>query len=774
MKKRVTTKSTNLNRAGNRPGHLPGKISGAMLLLVLLAMGPAQAEDIYWTNSAGGNWSSANNWNLHRVPLAADNVFVTANGTYTVAVDANATVTGLTLGGDSGVQTFDLNSPYTLTLNGASLSRTTNGVFHMNGGTLDGPGDMVLNGPLVWGAGIIKGSSLLQLKGTSRIVGPSNIRLFGRTLVNAGVLNWTGGFLGTGNGSVISNMPGAILDIATDVDISNAGTNGPGAFYNAGLVRKSGGALGGYSTAIQDVFYNTGVVEVRAGQLTLESGGSNSGSNGVWAGATLTFSGGTNILTAASILSGPGNFLCDDGLVDINGTYTITGTNTLRWYGRVTFRHPGVALIYLVMDASNGELDFLTGSSISINDLQLVNGLVGGTDDLTITNIVPWTGGGFQGTGRVQCNAGIIMDGGGGKHFLGRTLVNVGTFTWNSGPLYTGAGSVISNAPGGTFVMTDLAYGTLEDTPPTGTIANAGLMQKTGVLAHRTSLQDIILNYGTFEVQGGSLYCWRASTNVAGQSRLLAGTELEIRAPNSFWVQGGTLTGDGLLTGDVVSSGAVSPGLSAGLLTIDGDYMQTTSGVLMIELGGTTTNDYDRLRVTGSATLAGTLSAGLINNFMPASNAVFTFLSGTRVGAFTSFTHPTFLGMAVEYTTSAASMRVTNIAPAPLLTSPSMQWRYVADDIEGNHIWRLYPVLTWPAMAGAEYRLFYSTNVASSNWSAWPDSGPPFNFPAYITATGATMTVLGPSIGLRIVYHLPPSTTESVEPANFYRIQFKP
>jgi hypothetical protein len=202
--------------------------------------------------------------------------------------------------------------------------------------------------------------------------------------------------------------------------------------------------------------------------------------------------------------------------------------------------------------------------------------------------------------------------------------------------------------------------------------------------------------------------------------------------------------------------------------------------VLAIELGGVATNLYDRLQITNSsrlATLGGTVRASLVNNFLPALNDSFTFLTvlpGTRNGTFASLTHPTYVKMALEYSANAASMRVTEIAPTPLLASPGFQWRFVTNDLVGNAIWRLYPTLTWPTMEGAEYYILHTTNVASTNWSIWPTSGPPLNLPAYLTATGAVMTVEGPSVGTRIRPPLSLEIIETREPAHFYRVQFRP
>src|SRR5439155_21556577 len=78
----------------------------------------ASADTITWTNSSGGNWSTAANWNSGAgpVPGPADDAVITLAGTYTVTLDVDATLTSLTLGGSSDTQTLSASS-HTLTLN---------------------------------------------------------------------------------------------------------------------------------------------------------------------------------------------------------------------------------------------------------------------------------------------------------------------------------------------------------------------------------------------------------------------------------------------------------------------------------------------------------------------------------------------------------------------------------------------------------------------------------------------------------------------------------
>ena len=73
----------------------------------------------------------------------------------------------------------------------------------------------------------------------------------------------------------------------------------------------------------------------------------------------------------------------------------------------------------------------------------------------------------------------------------------------------------------------------------------------------------------------------------------------------------GTLTGVGTLNGNLQNGGRVSIGDSPGVLQINGDFTQTSAGLLAIEVGGPAAFEpgvnFDQLRVSGNASLGGTL-----------------------------------------------------------------------------------------------------------------------------------------------------------------------
>jgi len=105
-------------------------------------------------------------------------------------------------------------------------------------------------------------------------------------------------------------------------------------------------------------------------------------------------------------------------------------------------------------------------------------------------------------------------------------------------------------------------------------------------------------------------------------------------------VNAGKMNSHGFLDGDIDVGatkvkwfeGAIRPGHSPGVITIEGDYEQQSSATLEIELGGTlAAEEYDVLDVYGTATLAGTLDVSLINSFTPSLNDSFYILPASNV-----------------------------------------------------------------------------------------------------------------------------------------------
>ena len=119
---------------------------------------------------------------------------------------------------------------------------------------------------------------------------------------------------------------------------------------------------------------------------------------------------------------------------------------------------------------------------------------------------------------------------------------------------------------------------------------------------------------------------------------------------------GGSLLGSGSVQGNVINQGTVAPGNSPGILTVDGNYSQSSGAALVIEVAGTTPGDeFDVLNITGDASLAvgSTLLVQFIDDFVPQSGDTFEFLAvgGELSGAFSTVTLPS-LGAGLTWNVS--------------------------------------------------------------------------------------------------------------------------
>ncbi len=130
----------------------------------------------------------------------------------------------------------------------------------------------------------------------------------------------------------------------------------------------------------------------------------------------------------------------------------------------------------------------------------------------------------------------------------------------------------------------------------------------------------------------------------------------------------GTLGGTGTINGTVSGLGRVAPGNSPGILMIDGDYTQSSTSTLEIEVAsysGTVGSpawvpgtDHDQLQVTGTATLGGRLEIPIIDPLKAAGGPTIglppiDFLTaGSVVGKFSAVVAPGLnqnLAVDVEY-----------------------------------------------------------------------------------------------------------------------------
>ncbi len=127
-------------------------------------------------------------------------------------------------------------------------------------------------------------------------------------------------------------------------------------------------------------------------------------------------------------------------------------------------------------------------------------------------------------------------------------------------------------------------------------------------------------NGGAITLSGGTTSVTQVNVLATATGTITAGT-LELST-------GSVLSGFGTLGANVTKGGEVRPGTTPGILTINGNYTQTSAGILRIEIGGLTPGtQFDQLKILGSATLVGTLDITRISGFVPAVGNTFTIMT---------------------------------------------------------------------------------------------------------------------------------------------------
>ena len=220
---------------------------------------------------------------------------------------------------------------------------------------------------------------------------------------------------------------------------------------------------------------------------------------------------------------------------------------------------------------------------------------------------------------------------------LGATLVNRGELYANT---LNNAGR-LNNRSSGTLQVSTLTN--------SGTLVNEGSLRvindftnaEGAVFEQRGSMQlgGLSTNRGSLLVVGPTTYDF--GFNNIGNTTIDATGSLTGGPGSYFWQSSGTLRVDGLLAADDIrvfggqlsgngriqgtlsTDGDIGPGGSIGRLTVEGNL--NAGGTLNLEIANAT--DFDRLVVTGNATLAGGTTMYLLGNYRPTLGDSFSFLS---------------------------------------------------------------------------------------------------------------------------------------------------
>ena len=518
------------------------------------------------------------------------------NGTFFAPPTARVEWTGGTFTLDSGAQ-----------LNGAGLYRISSPAIvaananfavpnlDVTTGTLGGTGTVTIANVMNWtGGGMIgSGRTIIPPGATLNAALPVGAGLDARTLENGGTILWTGaeniGFVN----AVITNRAGALFHAQGAGGMTFV--SGSNRFDNAGTFRKS------VSTGNLDIldfsgggsFNNFGTVEIQTGTLLCNASFNNHG--------------------AVQLANATTNRMARGG--SATGTFETPTAALMEWTGRSFTLNPGAQLNGPGLYRINGIGANVVGNGdVTVQNFDLVNGssTLSGTGALTIANVMNWTAGTMDGTGRTVISPAATLSLA-NPNFIGlqRTLENAGTVTW------TGPGII-------------------------------GLLN--GVITNRAGAVFQALNASRLAFSGGGC-----------------------RFDNSGTFRKFGETGTMAIDAGIRFNNAGTVDIRSGILTASGGYTSTSNALLNCALGGTTPGtNYGQLQVGGAVTLSGGLSVEFIDGFLPATNDSFTVLTaGTRLGAFANFSYPSnVVTMQLSNTPNSVIARVSGLAVPELVLFP--------------------------------------------------------------------------------------------------------
>ena len=601
-----------------------------MRIIVLLSFSAcvavaSTAQTTYiWNGANPGDWQVATNWSPNGVPGLGDAVVIT-----------------------NGQPVLNADTPV------ADVS--------LSGGSLSGHGNLTVTGNFTWSGGTLNGRDYdptaavtITEDATLNIVGDANKGLRGRDIFNDGTMVWEG----TGNLVVmwstrVEIRPDATFELRTDAVLTRS--NGTLVIQNDGLLVKTAGVGTTSFNYPYGQFNNTGTVRVEVGTLLLNNANASFSASGDGAfeiedGATLRFNQAIYSFGAGSTVSGAG---------------TLRTTGGLAQFGRAIMTGP--------TQVNGGSFRFSgTEPPSEFEDVTITGGAFGGIGVRNVNGTLTWTGGFLgrigDGAGVLNLLGGVSAEGDAHKYFGGGTYNNASTFTWTgAGNLIVNRGGTFNNLAGATFDIRNDA--TWTRTNGSLTFINTGMVTKSAGDSTTTIEYPFgaFNNDGEIRIETGMLYV-RNQTNSTDTGAWIVedGARLRFNLHRRTFTETASLAGTGTLEflgGTMINRGTVRPGLSAGALTVQGNYpLPQAAGVLEIELGGTEPGfEHDILEVTNTANLGGVLRLSLVDGFEPTGADTFTVVSALAVqGTFADVEPPTGYVVDTMYGGQAVTVVVSN------------------------------------------------------------------------------------------------------------------
>lgn len=318
------------------------------------------------------------------------------------------------------------------------------------------------------------------------------------------------------------------------------------------------------------------------------------------------FSGGTKAYSGSATLGNGANAYGNSVVVADTGTVWNVGTLTVGadgWYSAVAASNGGVINAGTVsiggpgQSGANGQVKVLAGSELHASSIEVGGGNNWGNQLNISGGVVSADSVAIRSGGAVTLDDGTLTAG-----YLSKTSSMYGSFTFNSGML---------NVSSTKYVRT-VAWGVGDGT------------------------QSATLNL------------------VGGQSNRHEFSAGLIIKPNAY------LVGEGTIVGDVEIDGTLSPGHSAGAITVDGNLTLDDSATTLMQVFGTNSLDYDRM-IADSVSYGGTLVVSFVS-FTPSNGMVFQlFDAGTSSGSFSATNSGAYVQGVFDSLTG--EFLVTNVIP---------------------------------------------------------------------------------------------------------------
>lgn len=511
-------------------------------------------------------------------------------------VNAMTTIVGLLMLGGGTIGGND-------TLNLGTQTQVTAGDF-------DGDGRVINQQELLLGPGDFQ---LGPVPGPGSPQPPIGTIRNGYTIENKGVITWRDRVDIEGATSTVLNTATGTINFEPGGMLVNDSGPGNGLLENMGLLRMAGMGMAEVRAVPLE---NTGMIDVQSGVLTLAVGALTSN------GPVMTSAGGMLVLDTVAMLN-----------VGLTGAGTLTTLDPVTVIGPFSTGDLNVGGGQLDLDdatsiAIGGRLT-LTGAAIlkALNrTVSLPGGLSandGALDGPSVTYDLP---------------PGTTSSIGGNLRLESAILQSRGTLTWTAGTITLGPSgeNVLRNGMGG--VLNAQANASILPTGLGTKLADNQGTWNVNVAAMGTSdVQVPFTNSGTLNVMAGVARFRSSYTQSAGTLALSGGA---VTFDMGGTINGGSITGNGTITGDVTNAGDMSPGASAGKVTVMGSYTQASTGKATIEIAGLTAGTtYDQVAVTGAATLGGTLDVTFPGGFtLPPSGKVDLVTASSTMGSFANVT----------------------------------------------------------------------------------------------------------------------------------------